>query len=228
MGVEYKHFLIPADPTFVPKSNIISKLDQLLAKWSLKTGDPQIFNLTNGENTLVHEDFNSIEIGHGLALEYPGIEGKQVREIVGPSYYEEISDNDRYIERITFILGSDYRVHPSNEEICMTVTNPPLEGSTPLEPYCEFDEFLHYGLHAEAYNCSINANPPKIDISVTDKNRIIGEQNFLGFWRTALILDFGKDLPKLSQLFFKLENDTFTNELEQVFESRLIQIGEVY
>ena len=228
MGVEYKQFLIPSDPAFIPQNEILIKLDTLLSRWNLKTGNPKVFNLTNGENTSMNQDLNSIQFGHGIAVEYPGIEGRQVREIVGPGYYgDEVSDEDRYIERITLIVGTDYRIHPGSEEVYIKVNKPPLEDGKAVKQYCESDEL--YGLHAEAYSCSINAPPPDVHISVEDKERIIGEQNFLGFWRTAFVLDFGKDLPAaLGDKLFKLENEKFFSELEQAFESPLIQIGEVY
>ena len=128
MGVEYKHFIIPADPTFVPSKDVIIKIDNLLQKWKLKTNEPQIYDLTNGENVLIELPLNTIEFDHGIGMEYSHIGGEPVRTVMGISHYkEEISDKDRYIERINFIVGTDYRIHPSNEELFMTVSTPPYE-----------------------------------------------------------------------------------------------------
>ena len=227
MGVEYKQFLIPSDPAFIPQNEILIKIDTLLSKWNLKTGNPKAFNLTNGENTSIHQDLNSIQFGHGVAVEYPGIEGRQVRDIVGPSYFkDEVSDEERYIEKIILIVGTDYRIHPSGDEVYIKVKKPPKEDAKPIKHYSKSDEL--YGLHAEAYSCLINATPPEVLISVEDKERVIGDQKFWGYWRTALVLDFGKDLPALGDKLFKLENEKFFSELEQALESPLIQIGEVY
>jgi hypothetical protein len=227
MGVEYKQFLIPADPAFIPQHEVLIKIDTLLSRWHLKTGNPKLFSLANGENTSIHQDLNSIQFGHGIAVEYPGVEGRQVREVVGQSYFkDEVSDEDRYMERIILIVGTDYRIHPGSEEVYIKVNKPPVEEGKPVKHYCEFDEL--YGLHAEAYNCSINATPPDVHVSVEDKERIIGDQNFLGYWRTALVFDFGKDLPALGDKLFKLENEKFLDELERAFECPLIQIGEIY
>jgi hypothetical protein len=200
----------------------------LLERWNLKAGNPNVFNLTNGENTSIHQALNEIQFDHGIAVAYPLVEGKQVREIVGPGYFgEEISDEDRYIQGITLIVGTDYRIHPGNEEIYLEVLNQPLEDTKPVKAYCEFDDL--FGLHAEAYSCSINATPPKVKMSIDDKSRIIGDQNFLGYWRSALVLDFGKDLPAgLGDKLIKLESNKFVNELEQAFDCFLIQIGEIY
>jgi hypothetical protein len=227
MGVEYKQFLIPADPTFIPQNNILIKIDALLSKWNLKTGNPKLFDLANGEKKPIHQDLGSIQFGHGVTVEYPGIEGELVREIVGPSYYDTVSDEDRYVEKIILIVGTDYRIHSSSSEVYVEVIKPPIEDGKPVEPYGESDRYILF--YAEAYNCSINATPPEVHISVEEKEKVIGEQNFLGFWRTALILDFGKDLPALSDKYlFKLENEKFLSELEQAFESPLMHIGEIY
>jgi hypothetical protein len=229
MGVEYKHFLIPTNPSFVPAKDVIKKMDAVLSKWNLKTTNPKVYNLANGNNSIVTEPLDILDFGQGLAIEYAGIEGETASKIMGESYYkDEVSNDDRYIERLTFIVGLDFKIHPSSEELTMTVKKPPLENSVPIEPYCEYDEFLHYGLHSESYNCSISTTPPEVDIWVADKNRIIGGQTFTGYWRTALIIDCGKDLPKLFEDLYKIENKEFISDIENALGSTVIEIGEVY
>ncbi len=229
MGVEYKHFLIPENPLFVPEKDVIIKVDEVLSKWNLKISNPKVYNLKNGENTIVTEPLESLDFGQGLAIEYSGIEGLAAGKIMGDSYYQdEVSDEDRYIQGFNFIVGLDYKIHPSSEELTLTVIKPPFEDSVAIQPYCEFDEFLHYSLHAESYNCSLSATPPQVDIWVADKKRIIGEQNFSGYWRTAFIIDCGKDLPKLSEDLYKIVNREFINDFENALGSKIIEIGEVY
>lgn len=228
MGVEYKHFLIPANPSFVPTNDAIKKVDEVLAKWNLKTGSPKIYNLRNAENTIVTAPLDSLDFGQGLAIEYAGVDGDMAGKIMGDSYYkDEISNEDRYIQGITFVVGLDYRIHPSNEELAVTVIRPPFDNSVPIQPYCEYDE-LHYGLHAESYNCSLSATPPVVDIWVVEKKRIIGEQSFSGYWRTALVIDCGKDLPRLFEDLYKIENRDFINDLENALGCNVIEIGEIY
>jgi len=229
MGVEYKHFLIPTNPSFVPANDVIIKVDEVLTKWKLKNGSPKVYNLANGENTIVTEPLENLDFGQSLAIEYPGVEGLTARKVMGGSYYQgEVSDEDGYIENFTFIVGLDYKIHPSSEELTVTVKKPPFEGTVPIEPYCEYDEFLHYALHAESYNCSMSATPPQVDIWVADKKRIIGGQSFSGYWRTAFIIDCGKDLPKLGDDLYKIANREFINDFENALGSEIIEIGEVY
>src|SRR5690606_3953262 len=98
----------------------------------------------------------------------------------------------------------------------------------PVEPYSKYDEFLHYGLYAEAYNCSLSATAPMVEVWFADKKRIIGEQIFSGYWRTAFVIDCGKDLPKLSDNFYKIANPEFINDFETALGSKIVEIGEVY
>src|SRR5688572_11779511 len=106
MGVEYKHFLIPTNPTFVPGNDAIRKIDAVLNKWNLKTSNPKVYDLTNGQNTMITADLDCLVFGQGLAIEYPGVEGLAVRKIMGASYFnDEVGDEDRYIERLTFVVG---------------------------------------------------------------------------------------------------------------------------
>jgi hypothetical protein len=229
MGVEYKHYLIPADPDFVPAKQAIIHVYRLMEKWALLSGAPKIFDLTKGINTTLEDSLDSLEVGQGLAIEYPEVQGEAVRKIMGESYYtdDEITDGDRYIERFTFILGLDYRIHPGSEELSVTVINPPEENGVPIEPYCEEDEFLHYGIHAQAYHSSLTTRPPEVEISAADDERIIGEQPFSGYWRTAFVIDCGKDLPKLGNTLYKIENRDFVKELEAAIGTALIEVGEV-
>ncbi len=230
MGVEYKHFLIPENPSFVPEKDVIKKIDDVLYKWNLKTGIPKVYDLTNGINAVVDEALDSLRFEHGMAVEYPSIDGKPAAAVMGISYfYDDVIDEDRYIQGITFIVGVDYRIHPSSEELSMTVAKPPFEGATAIEPYCEMDEFLHYGLHGEAYNCSITTTAPEVDVWVANMRRIIGEQNFYGYWRTALIIECGKDLPLLrDETLYKIPNKEFISDFENALGSKVIEIGEIY
>jgi hypothetical protein len=217
------------NPVFVPEKDVIKKIDQVLSKWGLNTGIPEVYNLTNGENSVVTTALDNLNFEGGLAVEYPGADGKLVSTIMGESYYrDEVADEGRYIERLTLIVGIDYRIHPSNQELSLTVKKPPLGNFAPIEPYCEYDEFLHYGQHAEAYTSTLFTTPPVIDIWAADKKRIIGEQNFLGFWRTAFIIDCGKDLPKLGDEVYKIPNQEFIIDFENALGSKVIEIGEVY
>ncbi len=228
MGVEYRHFLIPSNPTFIPNKTVIKKIDDLMNKWKIKKSNPRIYDLTNGINKEILEPLESISFEHGIGLKYQGVEGLIVRKITGESDFgEDVTDEDRYIQGFVFIAGSDYRIHIGCEALSTTVSEPPIENSNKIIPYCECDDLFY--AHNEAYNCTVEALPPDVKIFVreSERERIIAGQNFLGYWRTAFIIDYGKDLPKI-ETFFTLENREFVKDFEDAIGTSIIEIGQVY
>lgn len=232
MGVEYNHYIIPANPSFVPADNIFSKIDAVLKKWQLKADEPKIYDLTNGiknkaeaESKLLLQPLDTLKIGHGIGAKYKGIDGVCIAEVFGPSYFgDEILPAERYIQDIHFIAGTDYRIHSSGEELTMTVIQPPYENGVAVNPYCDFDSFFYAS--AEAYNCSAAATPPQVAVDVYNMERL-GQQDFFGYWRTALIIFFGKDIPALAESFYTVPNKLFMTDMEAAFGCPLIQIGEI-
>jgi hypothetical protein len=226
MGVEYRHFLIPSNPTFIPNKIVIKKIDDLMSKWKIKKSNPKIYDLTNGVNKEIVEPIESISFEHGIALKYQGVEGIIVREITGESDFgEDVTDEDRYIQEFIFITGSDYRIHIGCEQLNMVVKKPPTENLKIILPYCDCDDLFYS--HNEAYNCTEKTLPPEVEIDVRETERVIAGQNFLGYWRTAFIIEYGKDLPKV-ETFFKLENREFVKDFEDALGTSIIEIGQFY
>lgn len=223
MGVEYRHYFVPADPTIIPAQDILVKIDSVLKKWGLKETEPAIVDLTNGQNSEIEGELDNLEFNHGIALEYESIEGSVVSKVAGPSYHKNIQDADRYIQGIGFIAGIDYRIHPSGETTYITVVSPPKDNGVELEAHCDCDEVLF--MHDNAYTCQPNTTPPEVDVEFYEGKKVEGP--FHGFWRCALRIDFGKDLPKFCEGQGLMENNEFVNDLEQAFGCKLVQIGEI-
>src|SRR5690242_2390683 len=131
MGVEYRHYLIPENPSFVPSSGVIKRIDAVLEKWKLKAGDPVIYNLSQEGLSEVKAPVQSLIFGQGFGIKYPSVDdqGPIVASIMGPSFYDEVTDNDRYIDSLKFVAGLDFRIHPSGETWNISVNKPPYEGA---------------------------------------------------------------------------------------------------
>lgn len=255
MRIEYKQFIIPANPSFVPAKDAIKKVDEVLSSWQLKNGSPTVYNLNKGENAVLSAPLESLHFEGGLAMNYTGVEGKPAADIIGESHYDDdITEAERRIENFMFIVGLDYRIHPGSDELSIIVKQPPLENTQPIEPYCAKDEilhvgmgqhiclgkfssdflgidlFAHYGQHAQAYTSSPRTTPPIVEMEIkpADKKRMIGAQHFSGYWRTAFIIDFGKDLPKRTDDIYKIKNTAFINDLENALGCETIEIGHFY
>lgn len=228
MGVEYRHFLIPENPSFVPSSGVIKRMDAVLEKWKLKVGDPKIYNLNAESHSVVQAPLHTLIFGQGFGIEYPfvGDEGPAVASVVGPSYYQRVPDEDRYLQGLTFIVGLDFRIHSSSEIFNITVTKPPHEKGIPLEPYWENDDFLY--THEEAYHGTLSTTLPEVVVKAGHKSQVI-EPKFKGYWRTALIIDCGKDLPKVPNLGgFTIPNKEFINDIEEALGCKVIEVGNIY
>jgi hypothetical protein len=227
MGIEYRHYLIPENPSFVPSSGVIKRIDALLEKWKLKGGDPVIYNLSQEGLTVVKAPVQSLIFGQGFGLKYPSVdnEGPAVANVMGPSIYDEITDEDRYLYSVTFVAGLDFRIHPSGETWNITIKKPPYEGATKLKPYWVFDDMLF--THAEAFHSTLSTTPPEVEVEANYSNQVM-EPQFLGYWRTALVIDCGKDLPEVpDEGGFKIPNKDFIRDVEEALGCKVIEIGEI-
>ncbi len=200
----------------------------MLERWKLKSGDPKIYDLTNGVNKQIIEPLTSISFNQGIALKYPHIESSAIETVFGESCFgDEVNPEERYIQNIFLIAGKDYRIHPFNEMIDVTIVEPPANGSNQLIPYCDIDNSFH-NLHAEAYDSTKETIAPKTKVTFYNKNNFRQPGNFYGFWRAALIFDFGKDLPKLEDDFYSIANRAFVEDIEKSFGAGLVEIGQIY
>jgi hypothetical protein len=103
MGVEYRHYLIPENPSFVPTTGVIKRMDAVLEKWKLKAGNPRIYNLSADNHSIVEAP----SLGRALVLNILLLimTGLQLPALWGPSYYNEVADSDRYLA-----YGFSYRL----------------------------------------------------------------------------------------------------------------------
>jgi len=228
MGVEYRHYLIPENPSFVPASAVIKKIDALLEKWKLKGGDPVIYNFSKEGLSVVNAPVRSLIFGQGFGIRYPSVNdnGPAVANVMGPSWsLNKIPDNDRYLDSLTFVAGLDYRIHPSGETWNISVNKPPYEGAAKLKPYWVFDDMLF--THAEAFHSTLSTTPPEVEVEANYSNQIM-EPKFAGYWRTALIIDCGKDLPEMpDEGGFKIPNKDFISDVEEALGCKVIEVGEI-
>jgi hypothetical protein len=228
MGVEYRHYLIPENPSFVPSAGVIKRMDAVLEKWKLKAGDPNIYNLTADSYSLVEAPLHTLIFGQGFGIQYPPVDhdGATVASIMGPSYYyRNVPDNSRYINSLTFVIGLDFRIHASDETLNISVIKPPYEGATQLQPYWDYD--LAVFSHAEAFHGTLSTTPPVVAVEGQQIKQAI-DPKFMGYWRTALIIDCGKDLPQVSdEDGFKIPNKAFISDVEEAWGCKVIEVGSI-
>src|ERR1044072_457588 len=147
MGVEYRHYLIPDNPSFAPTSGVIKRMDAVLEKWKLKAGAPEIYNLNAQSQLLVAAPLHALIFGQGFGIKYPYLkDGNALTKVMGPDHF---GDNLRYFYNLVFVVGLDYRLHSGDQSWEIKVIKPPYEGATQLETYLHYDELF---THMEAYH----------------------------------------------------------------------------
>jgi hypothetical protein len=225
MGVEYRHFLVPANPKWLPQVDTLLRVDAVLRKWSLVAREPIVFKLKDGRKRNIPTiPVNSF--GLDLAVEYSMIEGRAVRAIFGPSFYPNIQDGERYIQKISVLVGLDYRIHSSSEAFYFKVTETPDNDGIPVKPYSHDDGLYLCG---EVFRATALTRPPNIEIHVDEKcTGNVAWKGYKGYWRAALILDCGKDLPGFIEGLQALPSQGFIEDVSAAFGTKVYEIGEVY
>lgn len=225
MGIEYRHFLVVDDARWRPQGDTASRVEQVLRAWSLGDRPDTVIDLTRGEQ-LSTEPATVAAQGRGIAVVYGGVDGTAVEKLAGPSYYSEVRTVDRYIMRTTLLIGDDYRIQTtSDSSIYFEVMEPPLDGrGNPLEPS---DGEFSSNLYADTFPGADISSPPTLRAHVSEfAQKNIGLAKCNGFWRGALAIDFGKDLPSFARSVHLLPATQFVGDLSEAFRGPLVQIGE--
>ena len=230
MGVEFRQFLVVNDATWLPQSDTLSRVEAVLREWALVNQPPRLIDLSGGRPQFTTPDRLGSSPGAGLALAWPGIEGGAVERVAGPNQSGGGAD-ERYIEQIVAVAGLDYRVQWSSEDYYFQLVKPPSEGGRLQARYPDpdFGRTRLSTAWADAFPCSAAASPPVVRIQIEDRaRRQVGWRNLDGFWRAALVLEFGKDIPAFADAVHLLPERAFVAEVSAAFRGPIEEIGEFY
>jgi hypothetical protein len=225
MGVEYVHYLVVADNNWLPQPDTLARVDAVLKKWSLVGEAGTVYDLATmsatANNTIPEGD-----TGPGFAVSYRDTaQGGAVQELAGASYYDSVAAEDRYLQDVIAIAGADYRIQPSDEQFYFEVTSIQSSAGQQAQdiPYPISKAFNEY----QAARAS--SNPPAVKIHLTrTEPRLHAWDQFNGFWRGAVVLDFGKDLPKFCESLRALPAREFVRELAEAFRGPLVEVSMIY
>ncbi|HJY75556.1 MAG TPA: hypothetical protein VKE95_02940 [Burkholderiales bacterium] len=158
-----------------------------------------------------------------MVFVYPGIEGPQVERVAGPSNYGSAA-SERYTQETYLILGDDYRVQWSSESIYFeVVSKPTLRG----KPVAATEEEPPHILYSESFPGG--ATPPVVKVHVAEHAESnVAWKRCHGYWRGALIIDFGKNLPSFVDGNHALPAKDFVTEIGEAFRGPIVEIGELY
>ncbi|KQZ44212.1 hypothetical protein [Duganella sp. Root1480D1] len=219
MGVEYRHFLVVDDESWHPAADTFERVNKVLASWGLNDTILEVVDLAGGKPRRTTDA--SIPKGlAGKAFKFDGTNGAAVARLAGPSLYE-CDDEERYLMNVLFVLGEDYRVHWSSDGLFFELAEQPS--------FAYQDEELYEIAYAESFP-STNATAPNVRLHIEDfAMKHLASKDYKGYWRAAVILDFGKDLPAFSEEVHSLPETEFVNALRNALRAESIaEVGEFY
>ena len=218
MGVEYAHYYVVEDLSWIGSLDVARDINSLLEQRDLVAGPLEVLDLTGGRRRKAGNALDRLPEGLGnLALCYPTVErSAAVERIMGPSFYPPDQIGSRYFQSIEFVMGTDFRVHPSDERFYVDL------GATETvdSPWSGFGPF-------EGTVLAEQASPPPTVVVESDGELPV-PQGFRGVWRAALRFDCGKDLPAFIEKECSAPDVEFLAELRRVLATDVLQIGFIY
>jgi hypothetical protein len=223
MGVEYAHYLVVRDPNWIGDVDVARRVHAVLDHWQLVSGDPELFELNGGHSgKLLHRLADLTVAPPNLLVRYPHLDGRAVAAVMGPSYYASATDDDRYFQRISLVLGTDFRIGPNSEALGVRVVRPPVREGREVAAYSDGSHLWEF---YDSYPADADTLPP---VTRVDSRGDL-PAGFTGAWRAGLILDCGKNLPRIDGWGFGVRvSAPFEADLETAFGTPLIEVGKVY
>lgn len=227
MGVEYTHFFIVKDPKWVGTFEHARRVHAVLEGRGLVAGPPAIYDLSEGNIREIGKGIDaSIPIPANFHICYPEVQGVPgIAEVIGPNW-GGAPDEEQYLERISFIAGTDFRVHPSDERIYVNADGDPSwqdrlsEGRDQLRI-----RFLHSSMFEGIFFAAADADPPEAEVQA----EVELPDGFAGVWRAALVFECNKNVPEFAaEERGGVPCDEFVRELEEALGTEVVQVGLVH
>ena len=224
MGVEYKHYILVEDLSYIGTLSTAIAVERVLVDWGLVAGTPTIRSLDGGKDRKLRQSTlqKVPATTSNLLVEYPFSEAESITDIMGPSEFGDV--DSRYIQQVAVLIGSDFRVYDGFETAYTSITSPPKQDGDVVKPFKQCYDISHY---ADAYPADAETTPPTAVLEA-DLHDWPMPKSFCGVWRCGVILDCGKDVPAFMQKKNQLPSTKFVPDLRKAFGHKLIQIGHFY
>lgn len=224
MGVEYAHYLLVRDPGWFGDIEAARRVHAVLEKWRLVGGEPELFLLEGGKRRKLRNRLLTIkQPPTNFIVRYPHVDGgPAVAEVIGPSYYCDVDNEERYFQRISIVIGTDFRLGPYSDSLYVEVTRPPNHDGDDVPPHSDGSCLWEFD---DSYPADRNTSAPGTRIEARGKL----PRGFTGVWRAGVVLDCGKDRPRFDQHGFGVRvNERFRTDLEAAFGTKVVEVGRVY
>jgi hypothetical protein len=223
VGVEYAHYLLVRDPGWFGDIEVARRVHAVLAKWQLVGGEPELFALEGGQEQRVKGRLTTLKRPPtNLLARYPKVKcGPAVAEVMGLSRYD-LAEEDRYFQRVSIVIGTDFRIGPNFDCLYIQVTRPPIHDGDDVAQYPDGSCLWEFD---DSYPADRSTFIPVTRIEARGQVPV----GFTGVWRAGVMLDCGKDLPRFDQHGFGVRvHKQFRADLEIAFGTELVEVGRVY
>ena len=233
MGVEYEHALLVNDVAWRPGIDAALAVIGVLEEYGLVVGKPEVYDLAGGlwKKAKSQSLRAAATLPDNCAIHWKNLlddeqNSPSVARVFGPSHYDSVTDDDRYVQRVSLILGSDFRTLSGWECFQVEATaGPSTARGRQIEPLDD----VHYSAHSDiVWPADFTAKPPRARLVVEKWWVKPSPPTFDGIWRSGLFLDCGKDLPAIVERSSELPNTDFVGALSDAFGAPLAQIGWLY
>ena len=134
---------------------------------------------------------------------------------------------DRYIQTVIAVAGTDFRIQQS-DDYCWFEVVEPLHGQDGADPS---PDDIPWPVTIAFYEYQINEKSIHLPVvkSHLSKHRsgLYEWDSYHGYWRGGVVLDFGKDLPKFCETRRTLASREFVAELAGAFRGPIVEVGVV-
>ena len=128
---------------------------------------------------------------------------------------------------IALVVGDDYRLHWSSDGIDFELISPPFANGKPV--LGDEDEEPYDILFANSFPATGITSPPVVTAHIADHAQAnVAWQDYQGYWRGAVVIDFGKDLPSFTDEVHQLPSRDFVAAISTAFRGSIVEVGEFY
>lgn len=208
MGVEYQHWIVVADPSFIPWPESAGRVHDVLTEWGLG-GALELYDLGSGGAAL-RGTLNGPP-ANALLVYRDSVEG-EVLEAIGAEVLDDSGDTAAggYVARRLAVLSEELHVLGSSEEIHIQV----IQGSpTPTQGHRKGLWESHWA--------------PK-DALLRVRARSAHPLPFTGLFRAAVILDFGKSIPAVALMDERKLDPDFVEAIAKSLGAPVVEFGFFY
>jgi hypothetical protein len=224
VGVEYAHYLLVRDSGWAGGIEVARQIHTLLDRRRLVSGEPEVFELVGGVERKLRSRLMTLTAPpSNLLVRYPHVDGgRAIADVIGPSHFGSAYDAERYFQGISLVIGTDFRVGPCSESLFVEVVRPPARSGRDVVPYPQGSHLWEFD---DSYPADVAALPPETRIEARGET----PAGFTGVWRAGVMLDCGKDLPRIDAFGFGVRvSDRFAAELAAAFGTHLVEVGRIY